>query len=42
MGGYIKMDLGEIGWGDVNWIGQAQDKDERRALVNAVMTPWVP
>jgi hypothetical protein len=21
----IRMDLGEIGWGDVDWIGLAQD-----------------
>jgi hypothetical protein len=33
----IKMDLGEIGWGGVDWIGLAQDRDRRRALVNAVM-----
>jgi hypothetical protein len=33
----IKTDLGEIGWGGVDWIGLAQDKDNWRALVNAVM-----
>jgi hypothetical protein len=33
----IKMDLGEIGWGDVDWIGLAQDRIRWRALVNAVM-----
>jgi hypothetical protein len=22
----IKMDLGEVGWGDVDWIGLAQDR----------------
>jgi hypothetical protein len=31
----IKMDLGEIGWGDVDWIGRTQDRDKWRALVNA-------
>jgi hypothetical protein len=31
------MDLGEVGWGDVDWIGLTQDKDRWRALVNAVM-----
>jgi hypothetical protein len=38
----IKMDLGEVGWGDVDWIGLAQDRDRRRALVNAVMNIRVP
>jgi hypothetical protein len=26
-----KMDLGEIGWGDVDWVGLAQDGDKWRA-----------
>jgi hypothetical protein len=34
------MDLGEVGWGDVDWIGLAQDRDRWRALVNAVMNIW--
>jgi hypothetical protein len=38
----IKMDLLEIGWGDVDWIGLTQDKDTWRALVNAVMNLRVP
>jgi hypothetical protein len=33
----IKMDLGEIGWGGVDWIGLTQDRGKWRALVNAVM-----
>jgi hypothetical protein len=33
----IRMDLGEIGWGDVNWIGLAKDRNRWRALVNSVM-----
>jgi hypothetical protein len=33
----IKMDLGEIGWGGVEWIHLAQDRDRWQALVNAVM-----
>jgi hypothetical protein len=33
----IKMDLLEIGWGGVDWIVLAQDRDKWRALVNAVM-----
>jgi hypothetical protein len=37
-----KMDLGEIGWGGVDWIGLAQDTDKWRALVIAVMNLLVP
>jgi hypothetical protein len=33
----IKMDLVAMGWGGVDWIGLAQDRDKWRALVNAVM-----
>jgi hypothetical protein len=33
----IRMNLGEVGWGDVDWIGLAQDRDRWRALVNAVL-----
>jgi hypothetical protein len=38
----IKMDLGEIGFGDVEWIHLAQDKDRWQALVNTVMSLRVP
>jgi ribosome biogenesis protein Tsr3 len=38
----IKMDLLETGWGDVDRIGLAQNKDKWRALVNAVMNLRVP
>jgi hypothetical protein len=31
----IRMDLVELGWGDVNWIDLAQDRDRWRALVNS-------
>jgi hypothetical protein len=31
------MDLGEVGWCNVDWIGLAQDKDRWRALVNSMM-----
>jgi hypothetical protein len=34
----IKMDLREIGFGDVDWIRWAQDRDRWRALVNTVMS----
>jgi hypothetical protein len=37
----MKMDLREIGWGGVEWIHLAQERDGWRALVNAVMNPWV-
>jgi hypothetical protein len=33
----IKMDLREIGLGDVDWIHWAQDRDKWRSLVNTVM-----
>jgi hypothetical protein len=33
----IRMDLEEIGWGGVEWIHLAQDRNRWRALVNAVM-----
>jgi hypothetical protein len=38
----IKMDLVDIGWGDVDWISLAQDVDKWRALVNAVMNLRIP
>jgi hypothetical protein len=38
----IKMDLGEIGFGNVDWIHFAQDRDRWRALVNMVMSLRVP
>jgi hypothetical protein len=38
----IKINLLEIGWGGVDWIGLAQDRDRWRALVNAVMNLQVP
>jgi hypothetical protein len=31
------MDLGEVVWGDVDWIGLAQDMNRWTALVNSVM-----
>jgi hypothetical protein len=38
----IKMDLREIGFGDVDCINLVQDRDRRQALVNTVMNLWVP
>jgi hypothetical protein len=40
--GNIKVDLLEIDWGGVDWIGLAQDRDKWSALVNAVMNLQVP
>jgi hypothetical protein len=31
-----------VGWGDVDWIGLAQDRDRWRALVNVIMNLRVP
>jgi hypothetical protein len=38
----IRMDLGEVGLGDVDWIGLAQDRNGLRALVNLVLNLRVP
>jgi hypothetical protein len=31
------MDLVEVGWGNVDWIGLPQDRGRWRALVNSVL-----
>jgi hypothetical protein len=33
----IRMDLEEMEWGDVDWIGLAQDRNRWRVLVNSVL-----
>jgi hypothetical protein len=33
----IKVDVVEIGWGGVDWIGVTQDRYRWKALMNAVM-----
>jgi hypothetical protein len=33
----IRIHLGEVGWGDVDWIGLAKDRNRWRALVNSVL-----
>jgi hypothetical protein len=39
---YLRMDLVEVGCGDVDWIGLAQDRNRWRALVNSVLNLQVP
>jgi hypothetical protein len=36
------MDLREVGWGGMDWISLAEDRDRWRALVNTVMNRGVP
>jgi hypothetical protein len=38
----IMMDLVEVRWGDVDWIGLAQDRGRWRALVSSVLNLRVP
>jgi hypothetical protein len=38
----IRMDLREVGWSDVNWIGLAKDRNRWRAVVNSVLNLRVP
>jgi hypothetical protein len=36
------MDVREIGWCGMDWIGLAKNSDQWRALVNTVMNLQVP
>jgi hypothetical protein len=38
----IRIDLGEVGWGDVDWIGLAKDRNRWRAVVNSLLNLRVP
>jgi hypothetical protein len=38
----VRMDLGEVGRGDVDWIGLAKDRNRWRAVVNVVLNLRVP
>jgi hypothetical protein len=33
----IRMDLEEVGWGDVDWVGLAKDRHRWRAHVNSIL-----
>jgi hypothetical protein len=38
----IRMDLGEVGWGDVDWIGLAQDRNRWTVLGNSALNVRFP
>jgi hypothetical protein len=38
----FRMDLEEVGWGDVDWITLAQDRNRWRVFVNLVLNLRVP
>jgi hypothetical protein len=38
----IRMDLGEVGWGDLDWIGLAQDRNRWKTLVNSALNLRAP
>jgi hypothetical protein len=38
----IKIDFREIGWGGIDWLDLAQDRDQSRAIVNTIMNLRVP
>jgi hypothetical protein len=38
----IKTDIREVGWGGIDWINLAQDRDRWRAVVYMVMNLRVP
>jgi hypothetical protein len=39
---YGWMDHLEMGWGDVDWIGLAQDRNRWRVLVNSALSLRIP
>jgi hypothetical protein len=41
-GDNIKICLQEVGWGGMDWISLAQDRDRWQALLNVVMDLQVP
>jgi hypothetical protein len=33
----VRIELGEVGWGNMDWVSLAQDRDRWRVLVNSVL-----
>ena len=42
MGDNMKVDLHKVGWGGMDWIAFAQDRDRWPLLLNVVMSFQVP
>jgi hypothetical protein len=42
LSGNIKMDLREMGWGGMYWIGLIQVRDQWKAFLNTAMNLQVP
>jgi hypothetical protein len=38
----IRMVLGEIKWGGMDWLHLGEDRDQWQAFVNTVKNVWVP
>jgi hypothetical protein len=38
----IRIDVGEVGWGDVGWMCLAKDRNRWRAVVNSILNLRVP
>jgi hypothetical protein len=38
----IRMDLREVGWGNVDWIGLAQDRNSWGDVVNSALNLRIP
>jgi hypothetical protein len=38
----IRIELGEVGWVDVDWIGLAEDRNRWRTLLNSVLNFRIP
>ena len=36
------MDLNDMSWEGIDWIGLAQGRNKRQAVENTVMNLWVP